>query len=74
MRFTAFGIVTLLCSLLHPGTSYCDEELSLKQLETRLSKVEKKERFGKRYNPQATDSCGLILGADALYWQARENG
>jgi hypothetical protein len=74
MRFTAFGIVALLCSFFHSEISYGDEESTFKELETRLCKAEKQQRFGKHYNPQTTDADGVILGADALYWQARENG
>ena len=49
-------------------------DLTLEQLEPRLSRLEKHERYGKRYNPPATKASGLVLGADLLYWQARENG
>jgi len=51
-----------------------DEAVSFKQLEQRLCKLEKKGRHAIRYNPGAAKAYGPIIGADALYWQARENG
>lgn len=63
------------CSLLASSASYCAEnDPTLEKMEPRLSALEKNEHYGKRYNPPATQASGLILGADVLYWQARENG
>ncbi len=62
-------------SFLFMGPSHTEETpINLDQLDTRLSKLEHHHHYHKRYNPQATQAHGIILGADLLYWQARENG
>ncbi|MBS0649813.1 MAG: hypothetical protein JSR93_01500 [Verrucomicrobia bacterium] len=83
IRFTALRLPFLLIALALLGILHSqevlssepsEEEVMFNQLETRLGKLEKQERYGTKYNPGAAKSYGLLLGADALYWQARENG
>lgn len=74
MRLTTFGISVLLSTLAQFNVSYCEEEVTFDNLEDRLCKLEKQEQFGIRYNPGAAKTYGVVIGADVLYWQARENG
>jgi hypothetical protein len=63
----------LLPLLLCAGTLNADNK-TMNSFDKRLSALETQPQIEKRYNPPAHLAHGFQFSADALYWQARENG
>lgn len=72
--YSMIFLAALFLSVVSSTLSYAEEPISFETLEDRLVHLEKNERYGKKYNPGAAYGYGWLVGADVLYWQARENG